>query len=598
MAFRVIREDGDRFVVDGGRGEFTVAKSGLSAMKREAWTKMCKGGEVPTPKGMAEGGEIEEEIPVITGDPEVDRLIVSRAAAVESAPPAPPAVEPEAIPSVPAAPPGPVMDVRTGRPITIAPAAVPAAFTPPTDAPWPSVSEAVPPIPSHGPVAEAAPEVAPVASHAPAPEVQAAPEPAPVPAPAPAATATTIPGISLPGIPPVQGEVAGGRAQQAAGLAAQAEATQRESEAQAQILAQAEQRRAAAQKDYETRLSALQSKGDALYQNILDKKVDPRRLWGEMGAARKVTASIGMILGGLGAGLTGGKNYAVEIIDRAIQRDIDAQKTEIEKGQNLLAHNLRQTDDLRLAHQLTRADLLDASAAQIQRAAASFAGDKAKAAAEAAIGNLRAEAAKERQQVAATAMQMAAQRELLPLQVEGAQRAVLLQRAQQEALASLFKGVGAPLDPRASTLLPDEIRERIIYLPGGNATLATTKEGAKKVRDQVQGYQEITAAVADMRRLRGEQGRSWVPFTAERAEGQSMRRKMIGSLRLAVVGPGAMNESELKILENLIPEPGERFLTDSAFEAKLRQIEQKAYDGMWAGLSAETGTRATRHVVR
>jgi hypothetical protein len=597
MAFRVIREEADRFVVDGGRGEFVVAKRGLSMMKREAWAKMCRGGEIPVPQKMADGGEVEEEIPVITGDPEVDRLIASRAAAVEPAPA--PAPEPVAstIPSTPAAPSGPVVDVRTGRSVTIAPPTIPAAFTPPTDAPWPSVADTVAPVPSHGPAAEVpAAAVAPVAAHAPAAlDLPAAPAAPPV-TPAPAVPQVSVP--SMPAVPSVQGEVAGGRAQQAAGLAAQAEAAQREADQQAQIIAQQEQRRAAAQKDYDTRLRALQSKGDALYQNILDKKVDPRRMWGEMSTGRKVTASIGMILGGIGAGLTGGPNYAVQIIERAIERDVEAQKTEIEKGQNLLAHNLRQTDDLRLAHQLTRADLLDSTAAQLQRAAASFAGDKAKANAEAAIGSLRAEAAKERQQVAATAMQMAAQRELLPLQVEGAKRAVLLQRAQQEALASLFKGVGAPLDPRASTLLPDEIRERIIYLPGGNATLATTKEGAKKVRDQVQGYQEITAAVADMRRLRGEQGRSWVPFTAERAEGQSMRRKMIGSLRLAVVGPGAMSESELKILENLIPEPGERFLTDSAFEAKLRQIEQKAYDGMWAGLSAETGTRAPRYVVR
>jgi hypothetical protein len=577
MAFRVIKEEADHFLVEGKPGApFKVAKSGLSAGKVTAWAEMCRGGEVKAPK-MADGGEV----PSLTGDPATDAMIAGRPPLDLGPEPAPALGHvPADLPLAPPAPTGPytVTDVRTGRPVTIeAPPSAP-AFEPRLGA-WPPGAPETEPAPVL--VAAHTPPVAPAAAapaHTPGGLVPGIIKPAP---PAPAA-----PGVSLPGAPNVQGEIAGGRAQQAAGLQAQADAAAREGEEQARILAETEQRRAAAQKDYDARLKDLQGKGDALYQNIIDKKVDPRRLWNDAGTGKKVTASIGMILGGIGSALAGGPNYAVEIIDRAIQRDIEGQKAEIDKNQNLLAHNLKQTDDLRLAHQLTRADLLDSSAAQLQRAAASFAGEKSQAAAAAAIGSLRAEAAKERQAVAATALQMAAQRELLPLQIDQAKRAAAMQRLQMEAMSGLFSGVGTSIDSRALALLPDDMRERVVFLPGGKAAMAPTKEEASKVREAMEAVSEINGAISDMREFRRtHSGGTIAPaaMSAATSQAQALRNKMV---RAMGKGLGVLNQSDYELLFGMIPDPAAFFVTDASVNAKLDVLQQSTNDKMGSAIKS------------
>jgi hypothetical protein len=53
-------------------------------------------------------------------------------------------------------------------------------------------------------------------------------------------------------------------------------------------------------------------------------QIDPDQVLGTAGA--KITAAIAMVLGGIGSGLTGGPNYAIQIIQQAIQDNIGAQK--------------------------------------------------------------------------------------------------------------------------------------------------------------------------------------------------------------------------------------------------------------------------------
>jgi hypothetical protein len=59
--------------------------------------------------------------------------------------------------------------------------------------------------------------------------------------------------------------------------------------------------------------------------------VDPQRRWKEKSTAGKVGAGIAIALGALGASLTGGPNYALDIINKAQDDDIDAQLANIDK---------------------------------------------------------------------------------------------------------------------------------------------------------------------------------------------------------------------------------------------------------------------------
>lgn len=567
---RKVRETPEAFHLSDGRGEFRVAKSGLSRATMDKITQH-----------FADGGEVAPEVPVLTGDPGTDALIASRAP--------PPPVAPGGAPALPV---GPVIDVRTGRPVAFS--EPPVTATEPTPEARAALNadlaargvtaETVTTVPSHGPASS----VAPVAAHTPASAV-----PVTLAAPAaPGAPAPTASGVSLPGVPAVQGEIAAGRSEQARGLSEQARVAQEEGAQQAQILADSEKRREAERVDYESRLKGLQAKGDALYQSVLDKKVDPRRLWGSLGTGSKITASIGMILGGIGSALTHGPNYAVEIIDREIQRDIEAQKTEIDKGQNLLSHNLRQTDDLRAAHQLTRADLLDATAAKIQMASASFAGDKAKASALAAVGNLRAEAAKERQQVAATAMQMAAQRALLPLQVEGAQLDAAYRRAQMGALTALTNAQAAPeggpssggarIDPRAIALLPEETQERVVKLNDGSFAFTQDPKDADGVRKSQEAATVLRAKLQRYNALleKHPHGVSSTLSPEDYATAEALHSSIITDIN-GLSGLNRFTETESEIYSKRVPDIREKQMR-AGHQAKLHELGKEIDEKVWA----------------
>lgn len=109
------------------------------------------------------------------------------------------------------------------------------------------------------------------------------------------------------------------------------------------------QETAKAQEDYAKAISTgrtlpaifadYQSKDNALQQAFMDKKIDPDRFFHNMGTGSRVSAAIGMILGGVGSGLTGQPNLAYQALNNAIERDIDAQKNDQSKAMNLWKMN-------------------------------------------------------------------------------------------------------------------------------------------------------------------------------------------------------------------------------------------------------------------
>jgi hypothetical protein len=67
--------------------------------------------------------------------------------------------------------------------------------------------------------------------------------------------------------------------------------------------------------------------------DLKNEEVDAGRWWTEGGTGRKVGAAISILLGGLGQALTGAQtNAAWEIINSAIEKDIEAQKANIKKA--------------------------------------------------------------------------------------------------------------------------------------------------------------------------------------------------------------------------------------------------------------------------
>lgn len=106
-------------------------------------------------------------------------------------------------------------------------------------------------------------------------------------------------------------------------------------------------------------------------QSALDNtKIDVDKAYG--GAAGRIFAGLAVALGSFGASLTGGPNYAMNIVDQRINREIDAQRSELDKAKGkvselgrLLQQNENLLGDASKARELTKAQTYRALIADI-----------------------------------------------------------------------------------------------------------------------------------------------------------------------------------------------------------------------------------------
>jgi hypothetical protein len=211
--------------------------------------------------------------------------------------------------------------------------------------------------------------------------IQAAGATPPTQAPAPKAPPDSMAGI--PGIGALN--KAGAQEQQA---------LQQEGQAKAAGMADIAQKSSAAaqqgSQDAERAMQDVQARvaeQDNRAKQIAD--VNPNRYWENLGTGGKITSAIGMILGGMGSGLTGGPNHAFEAIQNAIGRDIDAQKANIGKKQNELHTYMEGTRDLQAAQHALAAQHWAVAASQIEAATAKMGSQTALPAAQAAMAQAK-----------------------------------------------------------------------------------------------------------------------------------------------------------------------------------------------------------------
>lgn len=114
-------------------------------------------------------------------------------------------------------------------------------------------------------------------------------------------------------------------------------------------------------------------------QAYLENKIDPDHYWHSKNTGQKVAGALGMILGGIGAGMTGGPNYAMDSINKAIERDMDAQKNEQGKHLNLWKMNREALHDDMQANLAFQNQALNAVKAKAMQFASEAAGPMSQA---------------------------------------------------------------------------------------------------------------------------------------------------------------------------------------------------------------------------
>lgn len=84
----------------------------------------------------------------------------------------------------------------------------------------------------------------------------------------------------------------------------------------------------AVQQAWDKTYSGLQREQDA----VANQKIDPKRIFsGDGGTFRAIMSTIGVALGTFGSGMSGGPNYALQIVNSSIDRDIAAQQENLRR---------------------------------------------------------------------------------------------------------------------------------------------------------------------------------------------------------------------------------------------------------------------------
>lgn len=143
------------------------------------------------------------------------------------------------------------------------------------------------------------------------------------------------------------------------------------------------------QKHWDQKSQELDSERSALLSDYKNGHIDPNHYWADKSTGGKVATAIGLILGGIGGGLTHQENPALKFLNSQIDRDVEGQRENLGKNKTLLEANMHQYGNLRDATSATRIMMGDLYKAKIEEAAAKAATPQAKAAAMQALGQLQ-----------------------------------------------------------------------------------------------------------------------------------------------------------------------------------------------------------------
>lgn len=192
-----------------------------------------------------------------------------------------------------------------------------------------------------------------------------------------------------------------GLGQEKSGIAGQGLAEAQGAEAVANAAGQGAQHLQQLQAHFQDQSKKMMDERQALMDDMRSGHINPNHMFQDMGVAGKISTAIGLVLGGMGGGITGGGNQALQFLNQQLDRDMRAQLSNLDNKNNLLHANLQTLGNLRDATDMTRLMQTDAIKLQIEKAAQNSKSPQALAAAQQAIGKLTMDSAPMEQNIAA-----------------------------------------------------------------------------------------------------------------------------------------------------------------------------------------------------
>lgn len=262
--------------------------------------------------------------------------------------------------------------------------------------------------------------------------------------------------------------------------------------------------------------------------------------WAKADTGTKITSALAIGLGALGSAITGGPNYALQIIDKAINDDLNIQTKNMEKtGQ---------------AYQMQRQyvkDVQDNFTTQSQKRLM--------------LQQLYLEAAKAKlDQFAAKNKELMAGANYQEIngKLIGAIENTKIARAKGAAEAIKTQAEASALMNNPSGMKSEQ------FVPGiGYAYAAKDAEDLRGLKADVEGAQK---SVDRLLTISNKSGKSLLPGDIAEADGFALTLQ--GLLRNPLVGPGAVNDNERKLMENVIRNPTRIFSLDSSNKKALSTL--------------------------
>lgn len=176
-----------------------------------------------------------------------------------------------------------------------------------------------------------------------------------------------------------------GLGQEIAGTQALATETGLQGQETADILHQQELQQQKYQEDYSSHYNNLTNEIQNVKKDIQDGHINPNQYLESMSTGSKIATALGMLVSGFSGATT---NAAQQFLNNQIERNIDAQKANLGKKNNLLSALYHEQGNLATATNTLRAFYKDQYADQLKEIANKHAGPMAKAAAQQQIGKL------------------------------------------------------------------------------------------------------------------------------------------------------------------------------------------------------------------
>lgn len=280
-------------------------------------------------------------------------------------------------------------------------------------------------------------------------------------------------------------------------------------------------------------------------KNLADEKtghINPNNYLENMGTGQKIATVIGLILGGMGSGLTHEENPALKFLNAQIERDVQSQQNNINNKQTLLGAYMKQMGNIQDAEKMTYVFLNEKYASQLDEQAAKASDPIAKARATQAAAIFHQKAGEWNDSLA-------------------------LQRAKMAATQSLQGGqanTGFNLER-----LDPEMRKRVVPLPTGGYGLAYDEKEADAVKNSFTNLKNLKSMIQDMRDFQTKIGRTF-PNSDQDKIAENKREAMILVLN-QLHDLKRLNDNEFITNKNLIPDIGA--LRQDRAKAQLDNLE-------------------------